>query len=176
MNTRCAHSMHSGFVCDGCVRALEAQLANAIAGRKADAAEYRRRIILEEEEYDALLAKGAQDRAGVATAREERDREIAANDALRAEVARLRAAIEPTAENVLAIIEAVRDVPADHPLAYCSTGYVLAAIRASAGEVSAPGSSLRERVEALIEKWDSAGGISKHCDQMKELRAALGEP
>lgn len=113
---------------------------------------------------------------------------VASENALRAEVARLRAAIEPTAANVQALVFAWKSeggrsaviLPKDTGAVHA----ILAAITARAGEVSAPGSSLRERVEAAIRRMPDCTCTTTDCRNKccygdcgpALLRAALGEP
>lgn len=191
-------SMH--FVCRACrdaaIAALGAQLADAIAGREADAAEYRRRAAMAEERLAemtagatvAMAAWGGQIKTSAALALE--------RNAQRAEVARLRAAIEPTADNVRAYEMAgfagditPQDLEIQARIYARNAGKVedvLAAIRARAGEVSAPGCSLREGVEeALIELQHDEIQAAEREDinlargiahAIRNVRAALGEP
>lgn len=143
------------------------------------------------DERDAAMAVwGAQIKTSAALALE--------RNALRAEVARLRAAMEPTADNVRAYEMAgfagditPQDLEIQARIYARNAGKVediLAAIRARAGEGSAPGSSLREKLRGAYEAIshiahcrDCGEGACPCADASEAVRAAcedaaLGEP
>lgn len=167
--------------CQGCCPDVREKL-QGIAALEAKLAEVTAERDFEHRCADSQKSRGDEHFATLLKAQQ-------ACDALRAEVARLRAAIEPTADNVRAYEMAgfagditPQDLEIQARIYARNAGKVedvLAAINARAGEMSASGSSLRERVEAALRRMPNCTCPTTDCWNdcgPALLHAALGEP